>query len=76
MRQRVAINIGETLESYDLSVNLRIQKKGLFGLWIEQGRYWDPSEQDFVGTDIYPRQQEIADGLLARARVLARASAD
>jgi hypothetical protein len=76
VRQRIAISVGEMLESYDLSVKLRLQRKGLLGLWIEQDRYWDSRKQDFVGVDTYVQQQEIADRLLARARELASSRTD
>jgi hypothetical protein len=74
MRRRIAIRVGTLLESYDLSVNLRLQKQGLFGLWVEQDSYWDARKRDFVGIDPYMQQQEIADRLLARAKELAEAN--
>jgi hypothetical protein len=73
VRQRVDVRVGEEMESYALSVNLRRQQKGLFGLWVEQDSYWDPRKGAFVGVDPYPLQQELADRLLARAQELAGA---
>ncbi|MES2626536.1 MAG: hypothetical protein V4628_14725, partial [Pseudomonadota bacterium] len=71
----VDIQVGDALESYALRVELRRQQRGLFGLWIEQGSYWDPRKGEFVGVDVYPQQQEIADSLLARAKDLEQAAA-
>lgn len=75
-RQRIAIRVGEALESYALSINLRMQKRGLFGLWVEQDSYWDARKRDFVGFDPYVQQQEIAELLLARANELANLNTD
>jgi hypothetical protein len=75
-RHQVDIRVGEVLETYALTVDMRLQQRGLFGLWIEQGSYWDPRKREFVGLDPFQQEQELEDRLLVRARELAPGTTD
>ncbi len=73
VRERIAIRIGPDLAFYALNVDLRRQHRGTFGLWVEQGTYWDARRGEFVGVDLFPVQKALEEKVLKRAEELAQA---
>jgi hypothetical protein len=76
VRRRIDVSVGRDLKSYALHVTLQRQNRGLLGIWVEQGTFYDPRSRKLVGHDVYSEQKEIERQIFERAQALAKAASD
>jgi hypothetical protein len=73
-RTRMTIRVGAELLTSALSVELVRERRGRFGLWVQQGVYVDARTGRLAGTDIAPERERVRGALFARALELKKKS--
>ena len=73
-RTRMTIRVGTELVASALHVELVRERRGRFGLWVQQGAYVDARTGRMAGTDIAPERERVRRALFARALELNKKS--
>jgi hypothetical protein len=70
----MTIRVGTELVASALHVELVRERRGRFGLWVQQGAYVDARTGRMAGTDIAPERERVLNGVFARALELKKKS--